>query len=138
MSNQKLAEKLDKPIIRKSKKWKVYAFFKVNILHADSADTQLTSKYIKGIWFLLCVIHVFSKYSWVVSLKDKKGTKITFVVRKMLDESTINEWNHVEIYSTHNEGKSVTAERFIRTLKSKIYKYITAISKTAHIDNKMI
>ena len=127
MSNQQLAEKLHKPIIRKSKKWKVYAFFKVNILHADSADTQLTSKYIKRIWFLLCVIHVFSKYSWVVSLKDKKGTKITFVIRKMLDESTINEWNHVEIYSTDNEGESVIAERFIRTLKSKIYKYITAI-----------
>ena len=32
-------------------------------------------------------------------------------------------------YSTHNEGKSVVAERFIRTLKSKIYKYMTSISK---------
>ena len=38
------------------------------------------------------------------------------------------------MYSTHNEGKSVVAERFIRTLKSKIYKYMTSISKNVHID----
>ena len=38
------------------------------------------------------------------------------------------------IYSTHNEGKSVVAERFIRTLKSKIYKYMTSISKNVYID----
>ena len=38
------------------------------------------------------------------------------------------------MYSTNNEGKSVVAERFIRTLKSKIYKYMTSISKNAYID----
>ena len=38
------------------------------------------------------------------------------------------------MYSTHNEGKSVVAERFIRTLKSKIYKYMTSISKIVYID----
>ena len=38
------------------------------------------------------------------------------------------------MYSTHNEGKSVVAERFIRTLKSKIYKYMTSISKNVYID----
>ena len=37
--------------------------------------------------------------------------------------------------STHNEGKSVVAERFIRTLKNKIYKYMTSISKNVYIDN---
>ena len=44
------------------------------------------------------------------------------------------EKNNIEMYSMHNEGKSVIAERFIRTLKNKIYKYITLISKNAHID----
>ena len=39
--------------------------------------------------------------------------------------------NEIEIYSTCNEGKSVTAEIFIRTLKSKIYKHMTAVSKTS-------
>ena len=38
------------------------------------------------------------------------------------------------MYSTHNEGKSVVAERFIRILKNKIYKYMTSISKNVHID----
>ena len=38
------------------------------------------------------------------------------------------------MYSTNNEGKSVVAERFIRTLKSKIYKYMTSISKNVYID----
>ena len=42
--------------------------------------------------------------------------------------------NNIVMYSTHNEGKSVFAERFIRTLKSKIYKYMTSISKNVYID----
>ena len=42
--------------------------------------------------------------------------------------------NNIEIYSTHNEEKSVVAERFITTLKTKIYKYMTSISKNAYID----
>ena len=44
------------------------------------------------------------------------------------------EKNDIEIYSTHNEGKSVVAERFIRTIKNKIYKYMTSISKNLYID----
>ena len=44
------------------------------------------------------------------------------------------EKNAIEMYSTHNEGKSVIAERFIRTLKSKIYKYMTSLSKNVYID----
>ena len=42
--------------------------------------------------------------------------------------------NNIEMYSTHNEGKSVVSERFIRTLKGKIYKYMTSISKNVYID----
>ena len=42
--------------------------------------------------------------------------------------------NDIEMYLTHNEGKSVAAERFIRTLKNKIYKYTTSISKNVYID----
>ena len=44
------------------------------------------------------------------------------------------EKNDIEIYSTHNEGKSVVAERFIRTIKNKIYKHMTSISKNVYID----
>ena len=42
--------------------------------------------------------------------------------------------NNIDIYSTHNEGKSVVAERFLRTLKNKIYKHMTAISKNVYFD----
>ena len=44
------------------------------------------------------------------------------------------EKNDIEIYSTHDEGKSVVSERFIRTLINKIYKYMTSISKIVYID----
>ena len=42
--------------------------------------------------------------------------------------------NNIEMYSTYNEGKSVVAERFIRTLKNKIFKHVTAISKNVYFD----
>ena len=51
--------------------------------------------------------------------------------------SSFKKWlkdNYIEMYSIHNEGKSVVAEEFIRTLKTKIYKYMTAISKNVYID----
>ena len=44
------------------------------------------------------------------------------------------EQNAIEMNSTHNEGKSVITERFIRILKNKIYKYITSISKNVYIE----
>ena len=42
--------------------------------------------------------------------------------------------NNIELYSTHNEGKPVVAKRFIRTLKNKIYKHMTSLSKNVYID----
>ena len=71
LQNEELAEELHKPIIRKFEKRKVYSTFKDNIWSVDLADMQLLSKYNEGIRFLLCVIDIFSKYAWVVPLKDK-------------------------------------------------------------------
>ena len=45
---------------------------KKNIWGADLTDMQLITKFNKGIRFLLCIIDIFSKYAWVVSLKDEK------------------------------------------------------------------
>ena len=73
--NEQLAEELRKPIIIKFKKRKVYSAFKDIIWGADLADMQLLSKYNKGIRFSLCVIDIFSKYAWVVPLRDKKRYK---------------------------------------------------------------
>ena len=77
MSNQQLEDEFHKPIIRKLKRRRrVYSSFKDNILGADLANIQLMSQYNKGIKILLCAIDIFSKYAWVVSLKDKKGVTI--------------------------------------------------------------
>ena len=73
--NQQLAEELHKPIIRKFKKRKIHAAFKDNIWGADLADMQLITRCNKGIRFLLCVIDIFSKYAWLVPLKNKKKCK---------------------------------------------------------------
>ena len=54
---------------------------------ADLADMQLISKFNKGFRFLLCVIDIFSKYAWVVPLKDKKGISIVNAFQKILDDS---------------------------------------------------
>ena len=118
------------------------------------ADMQLLSKYNKGIRFLLRVIDIFSKYAWVVILKDKKCISIVKAFQIILKQSNrkpnkiwvdkgsefynsyFKKWlrDNDVMYSTHNEGKSVVAERFIRTLKGKIYKYMTSISKNVYID----
>ena len=153
--NEQLADELHKPIIRKFKKRKVYSAFKDNIWGTDLEDMQLLSKYNKGIRFLLCVIDIFSKYAWFVPLKDKKGISIVKAFQSILKQAKrkpnkilvdkgsefynayLKKWlrdNDIVMYSTHNEGKSVVAERFIRTLKSKIYKYMTSISNNVYID----
>ena len=71
-----MAEELHKPIIRKLKKRKVYSSFRDNIWGVDLADMQSLSKYNKGMKYLLCAIDLFSKYAWVVPIKDKRGVSI--------------------------------------------------------------
>ena len=101
---------------------------------------QLLSRYNKGIRFLLCVIEIFSKHAWVVPLKDKKGISIVKAFQIILKQSnrkpnkiwvdkgsefyytSFKKWlqdNDIVMYSTHNEGKSVVPERFIRNAKKQ-------------------
>ena len=153
--NLQLAKELHKPIIRKFYKRKVYYGFRDNIWGADLADMQLISKFNKGFKFLLPVNDIFSKYAWVVPLKDKEGINIVNAFQKILVDSTelhsnrkpnkiwidkgsefynssFKKWlkhNDIKMYSIHNERKSIVAERFIRTLKIKICKYMTSMSK---------
>ena len=116
---------------------------------------QLITKCNKGISYLLCAIDLFNKYAFAVSLKDKKGVTIANAFQSIFGNSkrklnkiwvdqgsgfyniVFKKWlkdNDMNMYSTHNEGKSVVAERFISTLKNKIYKYMTAISKNVYFD----
>ena len=115
---------------------------------------QSLSKYNKGIKYLLCAIDLFSKYAWVVPLKDKREITVINAFQKTISKGrkTDKIWvdqggesynnlfkrflkiNNIEMYSTYNEGKSVVAERFIRTLKNKIFKHMTAVSKNVYFD----
>ena len=116
---------------------------------------QLISTFDKRFRFLLCVIDIYRKYGWVAPLEDKKGLSIVNVFQKILKQSArkphkiwvekgsefynshLKKWlkySNIEMYSTHSEGKSVVAKRFIRTIKNKIHKCVTSISKNVYID----
>ena len=84
--NKESADELHNPIIRKFKKRKVHSTFIDNIWGIDLADVQLISKFNKGFRFLLCVIDIYSKYTCVIPLIDKKGITITNAFQKNLDE----------------------------------------------------
>ena len=60
----------------------VYFGFKDNIWGADLADMQSLSKYNKGIKYLLCAIDLFSKYVWVIPIKDKKVLQLLMLFKK--------------------------------------------------------
>ena len=117
------------------------------------------SKFNEGFRFLLCVIDIFSKYAWVVPLKDKKGVSIVNAFKIILKEtnhkpykiwvgkgsefynSSFKKWlkdNDIEMYSTNNEEKSVIAERFIRTLKNKFINTSLRYQKMRILINYMI
>ena len=68
-----------------------------NIWGADLADMQLINKFNKEIHFLLCVIDIFSKYAWVIPIKDKKSNTITNALQNMLNESN-SKANKIRVY----------------------------------------
>ena len=116
---------------------------------------QSLSRKNEGIKYFLCAIDLFSKYAFVVPLKDKKGISIVHASNKIIKQSNrkpnkiwvdqggefynhvFKKWlsdNDIIMYSTFNEGKSVVVERFIRTLKNKLYKHMTATGKNVYHD----
>ena len=134
---------------------KVYSLLRHNIWGVDLAHMQSLSKYNKGIKSLLCLIDLFSKYAWVIPIKDKRGTSIVDAFKKILSDSNRKpnkilvdqgsefynkpfkkflKINKIEMYSYFNERKSAVAERFIRTLKNKSFKHMTAINQNIYFD----
>ena len=116
---------------------------------------QSLSRKNKGIKYLLCAIDLYSKYAFVIPLKDKKGISIVNAFNEIIKQSNRKPnkiWvdqggefhnnvfekllsdNDINMYSTYNEGKSVVAKRFIRTLKNKLYKHMTATGKNVYYD----
>ena len=116
--------KLDKPGIKKCKRRKVYARFKDNIWVEDLAEMGSSSSKNENVKYLLCFIDVFTKYIWVKPLKDKTGKIVLNAFIEMVNESNCkpNKLWYFTMSSSHNESNSIIAERFIKTLKAKIYK----------------
>ena len=86
-----LAGELHKPVIKKSNKRKVYSQFQDNIWGVDLADMQSLSKKNKSIKYLLCAIDLFSKYKFVVPLKDKKVISIVDAFNKIINNLEENQ-----------------------------------------------
>ena len=122
--NYQLTNELHEPIIRTFNKRNVYSSFRDNIWGVDLADMQSLSKCNKGIKYLLCAIDLFSKYAWVIPIKDKKGTSIVNAFKKIISEGRkpnkiwvdqgsefynnsfkdFLKTNNIEMYSTYNEN----------------------------------
>ena len=118
------------------------------------ADMQSLSKYNKWIKYLLCAVELFSKYACVVFFKDKRASSIVNAFQKIISKGRKPNkiWadqdgefysnlfkrflkiNNIEMYSTYNERKSVVTGLFIRTLKNKTFKLMTAVSKNLYFD----
>ena len=86
-SSSILADELHKPFIKKFNKRKVYSQFKDNIWGVDLAEMQSLSRKNKVIKYLLCAIDLFSKYAFVIPLKDKKGISIVNAFNKIIKQS---------------------------------------------------
>jgi len=131
-----LADELHKPTIKNFPKRKVYVNGIDKIWAADLVEMQAFSKFNRGVRYLLTVIDVFSKYGWMLPLKDKTGESVADEFKEIFKKSKRKReklWTDkgrefynknvkelgAEIYSTENEEKSSVAERWNRTMKEK-------------------
>ena len=151
---EKLADELHKPIKRDFTRQHVIVNHIDEIWAADLVEMQQFSKWNKGYKYLLMVIDVFSKYGWIVPLKDKKGETVTEAFKSIFKDSRkpeflwtdkgsefynknvkeLLETNGVKLYSTMNEEKSSVVERWNRTIKNKMWKQFTAQGNTQYLD----
>ena len=109
---------------------------------------QAFTKFSSDVKYLLAVIDVFSKYGWLIPLKDKIGKSVASVLKIILKERKPEKmWvdkgkefynkdvkDLIELYSTENEEKSSVVERWIRTMKEKMWKYFSANSTNVYIN----
>ena len=145
---KKLAEELHKPIRRKFKKRRVLVNGIDKIWAVDWVDMQAFTKFNRGVKYLLAVIDIFSKYGWLIPLKDKTGKSVASALKNIFKERKPEKmWvdkgkefynkdvkDLIELYSTENEEKSSVVERWIRTMKEKMWKYFSANSTNVYID----
>jgi len=115
---------------------------------------QQFSKWNKGYRYLLTVLDVFSKYGWIVPLKDKKGETVTEAFKTIIKEGRKPDYlwtdkgkefynkhlrdlldkNKITLYSTENEENSLVCERWNKTIKTKMWKQFTIQGNTQYLD----
>ena len=151
--NYQLANEVHRHIIRKIKKRKfIYlleTIFGVQIQLICNHWVNITEEL-----NTFCAIDLLSKYAWVTPLKDNRGIRIVNVFEKIyskgykLNKICVNQGgqfynnlfeiflkiNKTEIYLTCNERKSAAAKRFIKNLKNKLFKHMTAVPKNVYFD----
>ena len=153
--SQQLAEELHKPITRNFRKRRVISKGIGKIWAADLVEMQKYSKWNKGVKYLLTVIDVFSKYGWIVPLKDKKTESVSSAFDTIFKKSKRKPdklWNdkgsefiskhfkdflkknNIKLYHTENEEKSSIVERWNRTMKNRMWKMFSANNNTVYWD----
>ena len=85
--NEELAEELHKQVIKELKRRKVYAKFKHNILAADLNKMESLSSFNHNVTYLVCIMDVFTKYTWIKPLKDKKGKTVLHGFTEIVNET---------------------------------------------------
>ena len=151
---EELADKLHKPRRVNFRKRRVIVKGIDEIWCSDLVEMQKFSKWNKGYRYLLMVLDVFSKYGWIVPLKNKKGESVEAGFKKIFSEGRVPKklWvdkgteyyntdvknlmkmRGVEIYSTENEEKSSVCERWNRTIKTMMWKQFTIQNNTQYLD----
>ena len=145
-----LSEELHKPKRKNYPRRKIIVNHIDEMFAADLVEMRKFTKLNKGYRYLLTCIDIFSKYSWVIPLKDKRGITIKNALEKIFKQRSpkffwtdrgtefynkqvqdlLNE-NNIKLYSTNNsEIKSAVVERFNRTFKNMIYKKFTENNNT--------
>ena len=153
--SQHLAEELHKPITRNFRKRTVISYGIDKIWAADLVEMQKYSKWNKGVKYLLMVIDVFSKYGWIVTLKDKKTESVSLAFDTIFKKSKRKPeklWtdkgsefiskqfkdflkrHNITLYHTKKEEKSSVVERWNRTMKNKMWKMFSANNNTIYWD----
>ena len=149
----KLADELHHRVIKKFPKRCVYVNSIDQTWAVDLADMQQYSKQNKHYKYLLAVIDVFSKYGWLIPLKNKTGVTVSEAFKTLFKErKPMYIWsdkgsefynrqvkellkdNNIKLYSTENEEKSSVVERWIGTMKQRMFKYFTAHETDKYYD----
>ena len=149
-----LAEELHRSIKRKFKKRRVLVSGIDKIWAADLADMKALKEENDGYVFLLLVIDTFSKYGWIIPLKNKSAKTMVKAFKSIFKEGRkpkklwtdkgrefynkdvkdLLKSNLIDLYSTENEEKSSIVERWIRTMKDKMWKYFTDSRTYTYMD----